>query len=51
VGDDDFQSKCLERISNLKRTEKTIVIVSHDLESMKKITNRIIYLNKGILAV
>jgi ABC-type polysaccharide/polyol phosphate transport system ATPase subunit len=49
VGDDDFQRKCLDKISYLKETGKTIIIVSHDLESMRKITNRIAYLNKGSL--
>ncbi len=49
VGDDDFQGKCLGKITDLKDVGKTVIIVSHDLENIKKITNRIIYLNKGML--
>jgi lipopolysaccharide transport system ATP-binding protein len=49
VGDSDFQKKCVDKISELNNAGKTIIIVSHDLEGMKKIANRIIYLNKGAL--
>lgn len=49
VGDDCFQKKCLDKISELNGSGKTIVIVSHDLEGLKKITNRIIYIDKGVI--
>jgi ABC-type polysaccharide/polyol phosphate transport system ATPase subunit len=47
VGDDEFQKKCIDKITGLNAAGKTIIIVSHDLEGMKKMANRIIYLNKG----
>jgi ABC-type polysaccharide/polyol phosphate transport system ATPase subunit len=49
VGDSSFQKKCFDKITELNNAGKTIVIVSHDLESMKKITQRIVYLNKGVV--
>ena len=36
VGDDAFQAKCLKHLEGLKRQAKTVVLVSHDLDSLKK---------------
>lgn len=49
VGDEGFQGKCYEKIDNLKKSGRTIVIVSHNIEAMKQITDRIIFINKGVL--
>ena len=47
VGDQYFQDKCFAKLEELKNSDKTIVIVSHSLSSVKKLCNRAIWLNKG----
>ena len=47
VGDQHFQEKCFNKLIELSNSDKTIVIVSHNLESVKKIYNRAIWINKG----
>ena len=47
VGDQHFQDKCFAKLEELKNSDKTIVIVSHSLESVKKLCNRAIWLNQG----
>lgn len=48
VGDIRFQQKCFRKIDEFKG-EKTIIIVSHDLASMNKYCDRIIWINEGKL--
>lgn len=47
VGDQHFQDKCFKKLKELKDTEKTIVIVTHDLESVKNLCNRAVWLYDG----
>ncbi len=47
VGDQAFQSKCYKVIYDFVRRGKTIVIVSHDLETISDLCQRIIFLKKG----
>ena len=47
VGDQHFQDKCFEKLDELKNSDKTIVIVSHSLDSVKHLCNRAIWINKG----
>ena len=47
VGDQHFQDKCFAKLEELKNSDKTIVIVSHSLGSIKKLCNRAIWLNNG----
>jgi ABC-type polysaccharide/polyol phosphate transport system ATPase subunit len=47
VGDVSFQRKCLERIGQFRNEGKTMLIISHDLETIKKVSHRILYLEKG----
>jgi len=49
VGDQSFQAKCLQRISELKRNGATIVFVSHDLNAVRTICQRTIWLDRGKL--
>lgn len=49
VGDQSFQAKCLERISELKRNGVTIVFVSHDLNAVRTLCQRTIWLDHGKL--
>ena len=47
VGDQHFQDKCYEKLTELKESDKTIVIVSHSLNSVRKLCDRAIWINKG----
>jgi ABC-type polysaccharide/polyol phosphate transport system ATPase subunit len=47
VGDEAFQTKCLERLSQFKESGKTIVFVSHSLEMVEEFCGRAILLHHG----
>lgn len=47
VGDQHFQDKCFEKLQELKKKGKTIVIVSHSLKSVEKLCDRAIWLYNG----
>lgn len=47
VGDVFFQAKCYRKFEEFKQKGKTIVFVSHDLNSISRYCDRVILLNKG----
>lgn len=47
VGDQHFQEKCFNKLEELKKSNKTIVIVSHSLEAIKKLCTRFIWIYEG----
>ena len=47
VGDIFFQAKCFEKLEEIKRSGVTIVFVSHDLLSVKRMCSRAIWIEKG----
>ncbi|MGL5258291.1 MAG: ABC transporter ATP-binding protein [Proteocatella sp.] len=47
VGDASFQRKCFRKISELKNQGKTIVIVSHDMTNLKRLSNTICWIKTG----
>ena len=47
VGDKNFQEKCLEKMHGFARSNKTLVFISHNLESVKKICDRVTVLDRG----
>lgn len=47
VGDQHFQDKCFAKLEELKNSGRTIVIVSHSLDSIKKLCNRAIWIFDG----
>ena len=47
VGDASFVPKCIDKINEFKRAGKTIVFVSHDLETVARITDEAIWMKKG----
>jgi lipopolysaccharide transport system ATP-binding protein len=49
VGDQTFQDKCIERIFELKRSGTTIIIVSHNLKTMRRLSSHILWLENGSL--
>lgn len=50
VGDKMFQLKCRETFINFSRQGKTLVIVSHDLDTLSGMCTSMAYLNHGRLA-
>lgn len=51
VGDQHFQDKCFAKLEELAKSKMTIVIVSHSLDSIKKLCNRAIWINEGKVAM
>jgi lipopolysaccharide transport system ATP-binding protein len=47
VGDASFQSKCQQRIEDLRRNGATIVFVSHDMAAVERLCNRVFFLQGG----
>ncbi|MBV7428552.1 ABC transporter ATP-binding protein [Acidovorax sp. sif1233] len=50
VGDAAFQRKCFRRIEEYKEAGTTLLFVSHDTETVKKICDRAILVNNGIIS-
>lgn len=47
VGDQHFQDKCFAKLEELKKSDKTIVIVSHSLSAVEKLCDRAIWIYNG----
>lgn len=47
VGDVFFQNKCFKKFQELKAKNVTILFVSHDMGSIKQMTQRVLWLNEG----
>ena len=49
VGDFRFQEKCERRIQNMMDGETTILFVSHNINQVEKLCNKIVWLEKGVV--
>ena len=49
VGDISFQTKCFEKLKEIKAAGTTIIIVSHSLDQIEKICNRSIWIEDGLI--
>ncbi len=47
VGDQHFQDKCFAKLKELKESDKTIVIVTHSLDQVRKLCTRAIWIYNG----
>jgi len=47
VGDESFQKRCLAKIEEFKQQGKTMVFVSHALETVRKLCDQAIWLEEG----
>jgi ABC-type polysaccharide/polyol phosphate transport system ATPase subunit len=47
VVDGEFQARCLEEIQGLHAQGRTVVFVSHDLEQVREVCGRVMWLEKG----
>ena len=49
VGDIDFKKKCYDAFESFKKSGRTVLFVSHDLPSIESISDRVVWLEKGVL--
>jgi ABC-type polysaccharide/polyol phosphate transport system ATPase subunit len=47
VGDEAFQHKCLRKIQEFQREGRTILLVSHDMNQVRQVTTRTVWLHQG----
>ncbi len=47
VGDSTFQKKCLDKMKDFREQQKTMLIISHDLQTIQKVSDRILLLDHG----
>ena len=50
VGDAAFQRKCFQRIEGFRSAGTTLLFVSHDIETVKKLCTRALFIKEGRLA-
>jgi ABC-type polysaccharide/polyol phosphate transport system ATPase subunit len=51
VGDEAFQNKCFERLETFKTSGKTIVLVTHSMETVEKFCERAVLLHGGKVVI
>ena len=51
VGDEPFQRKCLDRIKKFQSDGRTIVLVTHSLDQVRQLCDRVVLLDGGRVAV
>ena len=51
VGDEPFQRKCLDRIHAFQQEGRTIVFVSHALDQVAELCDRVVVLENGVVQV
>ncbi len=49
VGDQHFQEKCFNKMRELKKEGKTMVFVTHSMDSVKKLCDRAVWLSDGVV--
>lgn len=47
VGDADFQERCLERVKEAGESGMSVLFVSHDMEAITRLCDRVLWLNAG----
>lgn len=47
VGDEAFQKKCFEYFNQLRKEEKTVILVTHSMDAVRQYCNRAILLDSG----
>lgn len=47
VGDAPFQKKCIQRMGEVSQGGRTVILVSHDLPMVGKLSNRLIWIKEG----
>jgi len=47
VGDINFQKKCLGKMGDVAKAGRTIVLVSHQMNQMRRLCDRVVWIDKG----
>ncbi|WP_019179495.1 ABC transporter ATP-binding protein [Microbacterium yannicii] len=50
VGDEQFQKKCLDKIEEFQKQGRTIIIVSHALDQIESLCDRVVLMHRGRMA-
>lgn len=50
VGDEAFQQKCLRVFEEYRRTDQTVVLVTHDMSTVRNLCTRAMLIDKGKIA-
>lgn len=51
VGDIEFQERCLERVKQAGAAGMSVLFVSHDMEAIRRLCDRVLWLNAGELVM
>jgi ABC-2 type transport system ATP-binding protein len=51
VGDEPFQRKCLDRIRQFQHDGRTIILVTHSLDQVRQMCDRVVLLEAGKVAI
>jgi ABC-type polysaccharide/polyol phosphate transport system ATPase subunit len=49
AGDERFRRKCIERINGFMNGQTTIVLVSHNMDLIRRMCDRAVWLEKGLI--
>src|SRR5215475_5782009 len=49
VGDINFQKKCLGKMGDVARAGRTVVLVSHQMNQMRRLCNRVVWVDGGTI--
>lgn len=49
VGDINFQKKCLGKMGEVARGGRTVVLVSHQMNQMRRLCNRVVWIDGGLI--
>jgi lipopolysaccharide transport system ATP-binding protein len=49
VGDINFQKKCLGKMSDVARAGRTVVLVSHQLNQIRRLCHRVVWVDDGVI--
>jgi lipopolysaccharide transport system ATP-binding protein len=49
VGDINFQKKCLGKMGDVARAGRTVVLVSHQLNQIRRLCHRVVWVDEGVV--
>ena len=49
VGDADFQAKCMQKFADFKQAGKTVILVTHDMDTVSRMCDNVAWLSHGKL--
>ncbi len=49
VGDEAFQRKCYDYFAQIRKEKRTVILVTHDMDSIQRYCNKAIMIEKGVI--